>query len=362
MPELVKVDVLVIGAGPAGCTAAEYAALGGAQVLVLEKRPVIGTPVRCGEFMPEADEIRRIFPDARLIDQLFEVPSSLKSIETERLRIFSPRMRRSEIPFHGYTTFRDRFDQHLADRARLAGAAFLTGERCLRLEGNRAFTADMAIEAKAVVGADGPLSMVAKALGFERSKDLCPAVAAEAKGDFEPVPEMYFGNVSPGGYAWVIPKKQGANVGLGVSRLFSKGNLLGYWRRFAEMRGLDAGRPYGKTIPMSGPIPRTAKGDCLVVGDAAGQVMPVNGGGIPIAMLCGRVAGQVAARHAINGMDITEYEREWRRQIGGPLRTAVGTKRLAMMAFGSQWRLEWAMRVLGDRGMGRAIRCQRLFL
>jgi hypothetical protein len=61
-------------------------------------------------------------------------------------------------------------------------------------------------------------------------------------------------------------------------------------------------------------------------------------------------------------MDLMEYERGWRKQVGGPLRTAVRTKRLAMMAFGSQWRLEWAMRFMGDQGMGKAIRCQRLFL
>jgi len=360
--EKLKVDVVVVGAGPAGSTAAEYAALGGAEVLVLEKRPVIGVPVRCGEFMPQTDEIKDIFPDARLLDQLFDLPSSLKSLETERLRIFSPRLRRSEIPFHGYTTFRDQFDQHLAAKAMKAGARFLTAERCVKVDGNKVFTPDLEIEAKTVVGADGPLSLVAKTLNFERSWDLCPALATEARGDFEPVPEMYFGNISPGGYAWVIPKKQGANVGLGVSRRYSKGDLLSYWRPFVAYRKLEVGKLSGKMVPMSGPIPKTVQGDCLVVGDAAGQVMAVNGGGIPIAMICGRIAGQVAARHALNGMDLQEYERGWRKQVGKPLQTAVRTKRLAMMAFGSQWRLEWAMRFMGDKGMGKAIRCQRLFL
>jgi digeranylgeranylglycerophospholipid reductase len=360
--ERLKVDVVVVGAGPAGSTAAEYAALGGADVLVLEKRPVIGVPVRCGEFMPQTEEIKGIFPDARLLDQLFEVPSSLRSVETEHIRIFSPRLRRSEIPFHGYTTFRDQFDQHLASKAMKAGARFLTDERCIRLEGNRVLTPDLEVEAKTVIGADGPLSLIARTLGLERSWDLCPALVTEAKGDFEPVPEMYFGNISPGGYAWVIPKKEGANVGLGISRRYSKGDLLSYWRSFVEYRKLEVGKLAGKTVPMSGPISKTVKGDCLVVGDAAGQVMAVNGGGIPIAMICGRIAGQVAARHALDHMDLWEYEREWRRQVGKPLRTAVKTKRLAMMAFGSQWRLDWAMRIMGDRGMGRAIRCQRLFL
>jgi digeranylgeranylglycerophospholipid reductase len=362
MAEKLEVDVLVVGAGPAGSTAAEFAALGGAEVLVIEKRPIIGVPVRCGEFMPQIDEIKGIFPDAKMLDQLFDMPSSLKSVETDTLRIFSPKLRRSEIPFHGYTTFRDKFDQHLAAKAMSAGARFLTGEPCIKLEGNRVMTPDLQIEAKTIVGADGPLSLIAKTLKFERSWDLCPALVTEATGDFEPVPEMYFGNISPGGYAWVIPKKHGANVGLGVSRRYVKGDLRSYWKPFVEYRRLEVGKLSGKMVPMSGPISKTVEGDCLVVGDAAGQVMAVNGGGIPIAMICGRIAGQVAARHALNGMDLMEYERGWRKQVGGPLRTAVRTKRLAMMAFGSQWRLEWAMRFMGDQGMGKAIRCQRLFL
>ena len=360
MPE--KVEVLVVGAGPAGSTAAEHAALAGAQVLMIERRPVVGVPVRCGEFMPQTDELRRIFPAAEETGALFDLPSRLRSLETEELRIYSPKLRRFEMDFHGYTTFRDLFDQHLAGKAVRAGAELRTGVSCTGVQDGLVSTSQGDIQAKVVVGADGPLSIVAKSLGLERSWDLCPAASAFAPGDFEPVPEMYFGNVAPGGYAWVIPKKEGANVGLGYSRRYARGDLNYYWREFLRFRPLEAGKLRGKTVPMSGPIPKTVKGDALVVGDAAGQVMAVNGGGIPIAMICGRIAGEVAARRAKGAGDLIEYERGWRAQVGGPLRTALGTKRLAMMAFGSQWRLEQAMRLMGPRRMGRAIRCQSVLL
>jgi digeranylgeranylglycerophospholipid reductase len=351
------VDVLVVGGGPAGSSTAEHAAFGGANVLVIEKRPVVGVPVRCGEFMPQADEIRRIFPQAE-IGSIFEVPSHLRSLETDAIRITSPKLHSFDVPFHGYTTYRDRFDQFLADRAMKAGARVMTGVTCSSIEMDVAKTSIGDIRAKVIVGADGPLSVVAKSVGLERSWDLCPAASTFAKGDFEPVPEMYFGNVAPGGYAWVIPKKEGANVGLGYSKRYARGNLDFYWNEFLKYRPLDAGKLNGKMVPMSGPIPLTVKGRAMVVGDAAGQVMAVNGGGIPIAMICGRIAGEVASAHVKGKMELMEYERNWRRQVGGPLKTALGTKRMAMLMFGSQWRLEQAMRFLGPKRMGKAIRCQ----
>ncbi|MEM0448813.1 MAG: NAD(P)/FAD-dependent oxidoreductase [Methanomassiliicoccales archaeon] len=353
-----KVEVLVIGAGPAGSTAAEHAALAGADVLLLDKRLVIGEPVRCGEFMPHTDEIRRIFPQAENVEDLLAMPSYLHSLETESIRIYSPKMRSYEIPFHGYTTDRDRFDQYLCQKARKAGAKVLTGVRCFGVKGDVVHTNMGEVRAKVIIGADGPLSVVAKSLGMERSWDLCPAASTFAQGDFDPVPEMFFGNVAPGGYAWIIPKKGGANVGLGYSKRYAKGNLSYYWSEFLRQRPMKIGRLHGKTVPMSGPISQTVKGNALVVGDAAGQVMAVNGGGIPIALICGRIAGKVAAANVKGKMELMEYEKEWRRQVGGPLKTALRTKRLAMLMFGSSWRLEQSMRFLGCKGMGRAIRCQ----
>jgi digeranylgeranylglycerophospholipid reductase len=357
-----KVDVLVIGSGPAGSSAAEHCALGGAETLVIERRPTVGVPVRCGEFMPDDEEIQTIFPDAVDVPALFDFPPYLRSISTDIMRIYSPRMRAYDVPFHGWTTYRDRFDQFLASKAEKAGATLLTGVRCTKVSGNQAITDQGVIEAKVVIGADGPLSIVAKSLKLERPPDLCPAISTIAKGSFEPVPIMYFGSIAPGGYAWIIPKNKDANVGLGYSKLFTDKRLHDFWGPFKNMLGHETGHLNGKMIPMSGPISRTVASNALVVGDAAGQVMPVNGGGIPIAMMCGRIAGEAAANHIRKGSSLEEYEREWRRQVGRPLDVAVKTKKLAMMAFGSQWRLEMAMRVLGIKRMGKAIRCRSAFL
>ena len=60
----IKTDVLIVGAGPAGSVAARYAAQKGVNVTVIERRREIGTPVRCGEFMPSLEEISNMFPNA----------------------------------------------------------------------------------------------------------------------------------------------------------------------------------------------------------------------------------------------------------------------------------------------------------
>ena len=66
-------DVIVVGAGPAGSTAAFYAARNGASVLLLDKKREIGSPIQCAGFLPDASEVRALLPDAKL-------PDTLKSI------------------------------------------------------------------------------------------------------------------------------------------------------------------------------------------------------------------------------------------------------------------------------------------
>ena len=359
MAKIVKVDVVVVGAGPAGSTTAEHAALNGASVMLIEKRPQVGVPVRCGEFMPSVEEMKAIFPKATDLDSLFDIPADLHSLSTDVIRIYSPKLRHWEVPFSGYTTDRDRFDQYLADRAVKAGADLRTGVACTKVTGQVVHTPEMDIEAKVVVGADGPISLVGKELGYRRSTDLCPGVSVQIKGDFDPVPEMYFGTVAPGGYAWILPKKGGANVGLGVAKHFSRMPVGEYFDKFLEFKGLKASeKVMGKLIPMSGPIKRTVIGNSLVVGDAAGQVMAVNGGGIPISMICGRIAGKAAAETVTKGLPLRAYEERWRKEINRPLMSAVHTKWLANTCFGNAWRLDTAMRMLGQRRINKLIRCK----
>jgi digeranylgeranylglycerophospholipid reductase len=354
-------QVVVVGAGPAGSTAAEHAALKGADVVLIERREEIGVPVRCGELLPSVEEISRIFPNTENLRSLFEIPEGLISREIETIRLWSPKGRLYEVSFSAITTDRDRFDQYLASRAERAGATIIRGCECTSVDGNKVLTSKGTIESKVIIGADGPLSRVGRSVGIPRARCLCPAVTSQVKGEFDSKCDMFFGSVAPGAYAWIIPKKEGANVGLGIAPGFAKESVKEYFRRFAESRGFETERITGKYVPMSGPVKTSVVGNTLVVGDAAGHVMPVNGGGIPIAMICGRIAGKAAAKTAMKGAPLESYERLWKRQVEASLRTGTRSKGWADLCWGSNWRLEMAMTVLGRRRMGNLIRCKSMF-
>lgn len=355
-------DVIVVGGGPAGSTTAEHAALNGASVLVLDRKKVIGEPVACGEFLPENSEMKVTFPRVPDMDELFDVPEELISRRMDLFRMIAPSGRYWDVTFSGYTTDRDRFDKFLSEKARKAGAEIRTSVRVTGVEGNEVITESGRLKAKVVVGADGPLSTVARSLGFPRNRDMYPAVTGQAEGEFPPVMEMHFGSVAPGAYAWVLPKGLGANVGVGCSPKLADGKLNDYFASFQQRRGLKVTtRTVGKFVPSNGPIAWTASENALLVGDAAGHVMAVNGGGIPIAMICGRLAGRAAASHVRDGTPLKEYEQKWRSQVAKPLHTAVNTKRLATLFFGTARRTEWAMGVVGARRMGKMIRLRPVF-
>ncbi|MDY0293207.1 MAG: NAD(P)/FAD-dependent oxidoreductase [Candidatus Methanomethylophilaceae archaeon] len=358
-----KTDVLIVGSGPAGSTTARFAAAKGLSVTMIERRPEVGVPVRCGEFLPSSEEIGDMFPKAADLESLFEVPGDLRLRELEGIRLVDPKMRSTLLDFSGYTTDRDRFDKHLVSLAEKEGAELITDCLFKRIEDGRAVTALGDIQYKVVVGADGPGSRVARSLGLPANRMPYPAVTAQAKGDFDPCIVMFFGGVAPGAYGWIIPKKGQANVGVGFSPRFASGSLSGYFDSFAGRHGLETmGRTEGKFVPSEGPISETVSGNGMVVGDAAGHVISVNGGGIPTAMIAGRICGSVAGDHILNGRPLNDYQREWRDIMLKPLKKAVFNKKLAdTFAFGSDARTAICMRMLGGRRMGKLIRCRSIF-
>ena len=251
-------------------------------------------------------------------------------------------------------------DQGIAAQAADEGAEILTETTVTRLHGDEVETNRGTFRAKVVIGSDGPRSTVAKSVGLEWPVS-APAMSATAEGEFGDATDMFFGNLAPGGYAWIIPKSRCANVGLGTWQHFH-GNLRELFDRFVQSRHLEPGKATGGFVPVLGPPPRTVKDNAMLVGDAAGMVMATNGGGNNVAMIAGRIAGLTAADHLLDGTPLDAYETRWRSAVGGPLDRGVRIKRLADRFFGSDRLLEAAMVLIGRRRMARAIRCQRLIL
>jgi len=353
-------DVVVVGAGPAGSSAARYAARRGLKVLLLDRRKEIGVPVQCGEYVARNEEVRTIFPTVDGLDDLMEAPQRVRQIDTDVIRIWSPGGRHWDIPFRGFTVARDRMDQGIADQAVEEGAELRTETTVHRVRGKDVSTNHGTVSGKVVIGSDGPRSTVARSVGLEWPV-AGPAMSCTIDGDFDSGTDLFFGNLAPGGYAWIIPKGACANVGLGTWQHF-KGRLDTLFHKFLDQRGLPHARGTGGYVPVEGPVPRTVKENVLLVGDAAGHVMATNGGGINVAMICGRIAGETAADHVLQGTPLEAYETRWRAAVGRPLDRGRRIKHLADRFFGNDRLLAAAMTLLGVRRMGRAIRCQPLFL
>jgi digeranylgeranylglycerophospholipid reductase len=358
-----RVDVLIVGSGPAGSTAARFAAMSGASVMMLERRSNVGIPVRCGEFMPSDQEILNMFPKLTNMQEIFDIPDDLRCLDTHGINLIDPSDKQTMLDFEGYTTDRDRFDRYLCDLALEAGADLSLKHAFQGIDNGVARTSKGDIEYKVLIGADGPGSIVARSSGLQKNRNPYPAVTAQVKGDFEPYTQMFFGGIAPGAYGWIIPKDGRANVGVGMSPKFSNGSLRHYFDKFMERNGFTATtKVYGKYVPSEGPIPKTVVGNAMVVGDAAGQVISVNGGGIPLAMIAGRICGQVAGQNIASGASLENYEAQWRDVMEAPLRLAAFNKKLAdFFAFRSDTTTRMCMSILGKRRMGNLIRCKRIF-
>ncbi len=349
-----RCDVAIVGAGPAGSTAARYAAESGLDVLLIDKRKVIGVPVCCGEFNASPAVLAQALPDAPGLDELFPIDPGLVRRRIRGAVAVSPGGREYEFDLAGCTIDRDAFDRHLADAAVRAGAVLSPDTKFLGREGHRVRTTRGDVEAGVVVAADGPLSPVCRSAGMERSAVLAPAITCRVEGEFGDRLRLVFGNrVAPGGYAWVFPKRGCANVGLGVQGKGTPVPVL--LKAFLSQNGFAAREIQAGFVPVSGPIPETVRENVLAVGDAAGHVVASNGGGIATAMICGRLAGLAAARHLLHGEPLGAYEREWRSAVGRELLTAARTKKMADRVLGSDFMLERAMSLLGGRGIGNVI-------
>lgn len=314
-----EVDVLVVGAGPAGSSAARAAAEMGAQVLLIEQRPRVGVPVQCAEYVP-----------AQIVSYV-DLPARCIAQRIRTLRTFLPDGTVNETPAAGYVLDRALFDKHLVVNAWRAGARVWVGARaCGRTEGGvlvRKGGQVLEVQCYVLIGADGPLSSVGRWIG-ERVETCLDARQVEiVLARSHECTEVYFDMAFPGGYGWLFPKGETANVGVGVSRAMGgeASQALEYLLERLQIR-TDAivGRTSG-LVPCGGPVSHLRVGQAVLVGDAAGHTHPVTGAGIVAAILSGTLAGRAAAQAVRMGSleALDEYEREWAAMMAGPMRHAL---------------------------------------
>jgi geranylgeranyl diphosphate/geranylgeranyl-bacteriochlorophyllide a reductase len=288
-------DVIVVGGGPSGATAAHDLACAGHKVMLLDKA---GRIKPCGGAVPP-----RLMKD-------FEIPESLLVAHAKSARIIAPSNKKVIMPVgEGYVGMVDRdvFDEYLRNRAAAAGATRVTGkceeiddsEKIVRLSFRADRSSDLqTVTARAVIGADGARSSVAKQCLPNAERVPCVyayheivEVPAEIDADYEETQcDVYYqGHLSPDFYAWVFPHGKTASIGLGsADKGFPLRETTRLMREQIGMSGWKTIRKEGAPIPLK-PLKRWDNGrNVVVAGDAAGVVAPSSGEGIYYAMTAGR--------------------------------------------------------------------------
>lgn len=329
-----KYDVIVVGGRVSGSVSSLFASKNDLNVLMVEKRQEIGVPLQCAEATTEeAFKTIGIKPSAKYV-----------RTEVYGADLYSPdgtNFRMEGDNEKGFVLDRKVFDKSLAIESANAGTDIMVktrvkdliirnGKVCGVIAKHLGKT--MEIEADLVIAADGVESTIARMAGLNSSwgvNDMCSCVQYKMTG----VPtdpnymKFYFGNeIAPGGYVWIFPNdKDVTNVGIGVRS--SKKNAYDYLNNFvSKFNGKIVEINVGG-VPVSGNIKKTYTDGLLVVGDAAGHVNPITGGGIDLAVSCAKTAGIVAAE-AINNNDtsskfLKNYEKKWKADIGDHIKRSL---------------------------------------
>ena len=333
--------MVVAGAGPAGALAAAEAARAGVRVLLVDKKRRLGSLPHCAEFVP------------RLLMREVELParSVVQRVSGMETRLEDKTTRKSGP---GLILDRQVFDAGLALAAARAGAEVWAGARVEGLRGQSLILHQGGEKREvgfgALVAADGAASAVARALGLKAPRLLSGLQLVVPLSEPLDRTLVFLRPRFRAGYAWLFPKGECANLGLGSLPEADPAGALASLRQELAADGLIGPGFLGQSagaIPVGGPRESLIHGRVILCGDAAGLTHPLTGAGIPQAVFSGGLAGAAAAR-LVGGEASAggEYQAEVLDRYGRYLRKGLDARRELEAGwdsadFADLWRKFW---------------------
>lgn len=321
-------DAVVIGAGPAGSTAARNIAAAGFRTLLLEEHPTVGQPVHCAGLVTlRTLELSGVDHDAVVMNEIYGAYINTTGHE---LKLGGNKQRAVVMD-------RIRFDQEMAHGAQEKGAELLASARGL-VSGreNGLVTVEVerrgarsTVQTRLVIAADGAHSRTARWLELKpRYHEILAGLGIESRGEprTQGMVEVFAGlDIAPGFFAWTIPLGNGRmRVGIATSDGHKPVHYVPKLRDAfpKQFSGVEFVRYYGGSIPMR-LWERTYDDNIMLAGDAAGMVKPTSGGGIYMGMVSAKHAAEVGIaalkRDDLSAESLSEYQKRWMEDIGGEL-------------------------------------------
>lgn len=325
-----KCDVLVVGAGPAGSSAARAAAEAGAKTIFIDKKKEIGVPVQCAECIG-----RFLFPYLP-----FKIPKEQLIWKLDGVSFWADgiTIERSGGIWFSYSINRKKIDKWLADNAVNAGAKLLTNAELVDLDVKERYNVrkamvktskgEIIIEPKVIIAADGVDSTVLKLLGFiiEKEKKCGEVLGFEMKNLRLIKPnfgQIFLGDFAPGAYAYIFPKSE-STANIGVASLFQSKKLEKCVEEFFEktevrkqVKNAVIVEEKSGWAPFSYITDKWVYGNILLVGDTANQnFKPFVEGFLPV-IICGDIAGKTASNFVITGKSLNNYPKHVKNKLSG---------------------------------------------
>ena len=327
-----RYDAIVLGAGPAGSTAARHLARSGARVLLLDKATFPRDKPCGGGVTFRADTACDLDLSPVTEREIYGVRVSAA---------MGRRFDRTSPNLLARMTQRSKLDHFLAEHAACAGAEFRDGAPVTAIdiadESVRVRSNGDLYEARLLIGSDGVNGMSAKAMGLRPAGEHAVALEANYPADaavmarWERFIALDLGGI-PGGYGWVFPKGDHLNVGVGGWKSVGP-DLRRLLTKYCAYYGFDEAKLFahrGYQLPLRSDDQSIVRGPAMLAGDAAALVDPLSGEGIWAAFVSGRLAAEEAQRLLAGEVtDLSGYQ----RALDAEMREEILTSRRLMAVF-----------------------------